>query len=324
MLATVEKLGLTKYDRMRAAIVEARAVDEVKDIRDKAKALEVYTAQARNYHAERQVAEIRVRAERRCGELLKEMKKRGERAVPPNSLRKGTKAPSSDAPTTGKPSTLDDLGITRDQASQWQKLAEIPEEDFEKALVVTAQGIQGKATTQGVIDAAAGVYVRGTFGSGENEWYTPPEYIEMAREVLGRFDLDPASSAKANQSVRAQCFYSAEDDGLKRNWAGKIWLNPPYAQPFIAQFIDRLVAFIDSGDVTEAILLTHNYTDTAWFHKAAAPMQAICFTRGRIGFLDINGNVAAPTQGQAFFYYGKSPQQFARVFCRTGLVMRNF
>jgi phage N-6-adenine-methyltransferase len=321
--SAVETLGLVKYDRMRSAIVEARKVDEVKDIRDKARALEVYTAQARDRLAERQVAEIRVRAERRCGELLKEMEKNGER-----HSEHGSRKSVSEAPTR----TLDDLGITRDQSSQWQALADIPEAKFEAALRSTAE-VFGKATTQGVIDAAGGrvpritfvaEHLRGTFGTGENEWYTPSEYIEMAREVMGHFDLDPASSSLANKHVKARRFYTVENDGLTQDWWGKVWLNPPYAQPLIAQFIDRLVECVEAGDVTEAILLTHNYTDTSWFHRAAAPVQLICFTRGRIGFLDAQGNAAAPTQGQAFFYYGTNLNRFAEVFRQIGLVVRSY
>jgi hypothetical protein len=60
---------LVRYDAMCHAIAEAYAIDEVKDIRDKAIALEQYARQARNIEAERKAAEIRLRAERKCGEL---------------------------------------------------------------------------------------------------------------------------------------------------------------------------------------------------------------------------------------------------------------
>jgi hypothetical protein len=74
--------GLIRYDAMCHAIAEARAVDEVKDVRDKARALELYYAQAKNRDAEVQAAEIRNRAETRCGELIREQQQAGELARP--------------------------------------------------------------------------------------------------------------------------------------------------------------------------------------------------------------------------------------------------
>jgi phage N-6-adenine-methyltransferase len=138
---------------------------------------------------------------------------------------------------------------------------------------------------------------------------------------LGAFDLDPASSEQAQRKVGAGKFYSIADDGLKQPWSGRVWMNPPYAQPAISHFIEKLASSVEAGEVTEAIALTHNYTDTQWFHRAAGACDAICFTRGRIGFLSPEGKRAAPTQGQAFFYFGGNPEKFAEVFARFGLVV---
>ena len=157
-------------------------------------------------------------------------------------------------------------------------------------------------------------------GTGENEWYTPDEYLEAARRVLGGIDLDPASSEIANQRVKAKRFFTIDDDGLARDWAGKVWMNPPYSQPHIRLFAEKLVDEFQAGRVSEAIALTHNYTDTAWFHIMAQACTAICFTRGRIGFLSPEGKKAAPTQGQAFFYFGTHPDRFADAFAGVGFV----
>jgi hypothetical protein len=152
MAGTVNPLGLVKYDTMRVAIEEAREVDEVKAIRDKARALEVYANQALDHEAERKVAEIRIRAERKVGELLKETKKNGARQKPGsnNGAHRGKPAERcSDAP-----STLADLGISADQSSQWQLLAEIPSAEFEDAIHTSSVGPQSKPTTEGVLNAA--------------------------------------------------------------------------------------------------------------------------------------------------------------------------
>jgi phage N-6-adenine-methyltransferase len=155
--------------------------------------------------------------------------------------------------------------------------------------------------------------------TGDNEWYTPAQHIEAARAVLGAFDLDPATSEFAQERVKASNYFTQDDDGLAHEWFGRVWLNPPYAQPYIMQFIEKLVAEFDGGRVEQAILLTHNYTDTAWFHLAESRAARLCFTRGRIKFEKPDG-IAAPTQGQTFFYFGKNSEAFERVFKEYGFI----
>ena len=295
-------ISMVKYDAMCTAIEAARQVDEVKDIRDKALAIQMYAKQAKNLDAERHAAEIRVRAERKCGELLAAMPK----AVPRGSNQFQAKEQVSNTATH----PLSDLGITRDQSSTWQKLASVPESTFEEAI---AQ--QEIPTTSGVLNHRAQ-------GTGQNEWYTPAEYIQAVRDVLGTIDLDPASSDVANKVVGATQFFTAEDDGLTKDWTAKtLWMNPPYAQPLIAQFVEKVVLSFSEGRVLEAIVLTHNYTDTAWFHRAEESCNAVCFTRGRISFLSPEGEKAAPTQGQAFFYFGENVDRFANRFQSIGFVV---
>ena len=163
--------------------------------------------------------------------------------------------------------------------------------------------------------------VRGTTGTGENEWWTPAEYIELARRVLGEIDLDPASTDAAQTTVRATQYFTKTDDGLSKEWHDRVFLNPPYAQPDIANFVAKLLAEREAGRVTAAIMLTHNYTDTAWFQDAAAIADAICFTRGRVRFVDADGEIAAPTQGQAFSYFGDDRATFIEIFGPIGFVL---
>lgn len=161
-------------------------------------------------------------------------------------------------------------------------------------------------------------------GTGQSEWYTPTKYIDAARDVLGEIELDPASNDAAQESINAGRYYTLEDDGLEQQWQGRVWLNPPYAQPSIMQFIEKLCLSYQRKSVPEAILLTHNYTDTRWFHLATQHASAICFTRGRIGFLNPAGQRAAPTQGQAFFYFGDDVQKFSDRFSDFGFIVSIF
>jgi phage N-6-adenine-methyltransferase len=138
---------------------------------------------------------------------------------------------------------------------------------------------------------------------------------------MGDFDLDPASNDFAQETVCAGRFFTAETNGLDKVWHGRIWLNPPYAQPLIEQFVDKLIAEVASGTVTSAIMLTNNSADTHWFQKAARAAAAMCFTDGRIRFVSPTKELSCPTQGQTFFYFGNNPDRFAREFEEIGLVL---
>ena len=123
---------------MVRAISECYEIDEVKDIRDKARAMEVYAQQAMNVDAERQAIEIRIRAERKVGQMLRDMDKNA-----------GAAQPTRSSDTT----TLEDMGISKDQSSKWQRLAAVPDDEFEQALAdtdtrPTTAGIAKKAKEQ--------------------------------------------------------------------------------------------------------------------------------------------------------------------------------
>lgn len=161
-----------------------------------------------------------------------------------------------------------------------------------------------------------------THNSGENEWYTPAPYIEAARLVMGGIDLDPASSAIANRTVRATDYFTRDDDGLQMQWSGRVWMNPPYSQPEIGQFCKHLRDSVERGTVTEAITLTNNATETAWFSDLFAVASAVCFVKGRIRFIDANGETgSAPLQGQAICYIGDNPDAFQLNFSQFGVVL---
>lgn len=156
------------------------------------------------------------------------------------------------------------------------------------------------------------------YNSGENEWYTPPEYIEAARAVMGRIDLDPASTDTANKTVKASRYYTKQDNGLEKYWAGKVWMNPPYSSNLIGLFVEKYVEHVRNGDISEGIVLVNNATETQWFYDLQSVSNAIAFPAGRIRFLDVHGNPGAPLQGQAILYYGRNVEKFIKHFGEFG------
>jgi len=152
--------------------------------------------------------------------------------------------------------------------------------------------------------------------SGDNEWYTPVEIIKTARQVMGGIDLDPASSEEANAVVKADTFFTAEQDGLKQAWRGAVWLNPPFAGELIGRFAQKLV---DSETVAQAVVLVNNATETRWFQLLLTKAACLCLPAGRVKFWHPR-KVATPLQGQAILYFGPHKGKFHEQFKHFGAV----
>jgi N6-adenosine-specific RNA methylase IME4 len=117
---------LVKYEAARHALANAVKFDEVMEIKDTAERMALYARQAKDTDLINKANEIKLRAERRAGQMLIEAADSGERAIGrPNKVS---------LETTLIPATLEEIGITRDQSSKWQKLAAIPETEFEASI----------------------------------------------------------------------------------------------------------------------------------------------------------------------------------------------
>lgn len=157
------------------------------------------------------------------------------------------------------------------------------------------------------------------------EWYTPPAYVEAAREVMGSIDLDPASCAEANKGVGATLYFDEADDGLTLDWGGNVFLNPPGGKnangSLVNQFWIRFVDEIGNGHCTQGVWIGYSLEQLQTIQRVSSisPIMgdAICIPNRRIAFI---GKGGSPTHANYITYIGPHVETFAGVFGQFGQV----
>jgi hypothetical protein len=291
---------IERLSRASEMLVEAKSMQEVKKIMDVAGAAKIYAKrQQLGEEAVQHARSIELEAMRRLGELLAEKPKNtGAKGIGPIAvlnMNRNDLIP-----------TLSDLGVDKKISSLSQQLARMPKKEFEQV-------------RDGVVSMSEALKIAHvSHNSGENEWYTPASYIEAARSVMGGIDTDPASCAQANATVKADKYYDSKADGLTKKWHGRVFMNPPYAQPLIANFAKAVAAKFSNKEITEAIVLVNNATETEWFDCMVKFASAVCFPRARVKFVNKDGKLGAPLQGQAILYFGNKADKFIKQFNTFG------
>jgi ParB family chromosome partitioning protein len=329
--------ALAKLSAATHALAEAKTLDDVKHIMDIAEAARTYARAAKlGLEAANHAAEVKLRAERKAGELLGRLEKGdhgGDRRS--SSYQAGN--------LNEYRTVLTESNVATTTAQRWQTVAEVPADIFEDH-VATVQQEQRELTSAGVLRLAEEIKQTGEAIDSAwmkvlpitaanhavssdpdydgDEWYTPSTIIESARTLMGGIDIDPASCAAAQKSIRAGAYLTKEDDALRNDirWAGRMWLNPPYSIPLITLFVDKAISEYEAGNVTEAVILTNNSSDTVWFHALLSRFPA-CFTRGRVKFWRPNHDAFGARQGQTIFYMGDNVDGFIAEFGTHGQVV---
>ena len=170
------------------------------------------------------------------------------------------------------------------------------------------------------------------------EWYTPPEYIEAARRVMGSIDLDPASSAIANKIVGADKYITRQENGLELRWNGNVWLNSPYGKTGNKSNQDIWTKYLLHeymiGNVKNAIVITNAAPGYHWWDDLFAIWPGpMCITRGRIKFIKeewmfSDGYFEYPQardnrakRASCFWHLGPTHKMFKEVFNDIGRVI---
>lgn len=156
------------------------------------------------------------------------------------------------------------------------------------------------------------------------EWYTPPEFIDLVKQVLGKIDLDPASNDLAQAWIQAEHYYTKEIDGLSQRWSGRVWCNPPYGsletRLMSQKFLERAIEVYRAGEIEAAVLLL-NRTGAKWYRQLKPLVNAVCEVEKRIAFIDSQGKrQTSPRYYNDFLYLGKDAEKFKQMFQAIGEV----
>jgi hypothetical protein len=161
-------------------------MDEVKTIRDKAVAMEVYAYQAKDKELVGYAIEVRERAERRLGELMETKRQAGELAKGARGNPKGRGAKIVQGTTDPAHPTLASQNVDKNLAKRARKSAALTEDKFEQHVsAIIKRGVDAVEQSRQT--------KRVQSWSGAVEWYTPREYLDLAVEVMGSIDLEAAA-----------------------------------------------------------------------------------------------------------------------------------
>lgn len=115
-------------------------------------------------------------------------------------------------------------------------------------------------------------------------WATPQDFFDdLNREF--HFETDVCALP---DNAKCEKFYTPEQDGLKQEWTGVCWCNPPYGRQ-IAKWVEKAA----KSDAT-VVMLVPARTDTAWFHDWILPCAEVRFVRGRLKFGGAKNNAPFP------------------------------
>lgn len=128
------------------------------------------------------------------------------------------------------------------------------------------------------------------FSSKTDLWATPQHFFDALNEEF-HFDTDVCALP---ENAKCERFYTPEQDGLKQEWKGVCWCNPPYGRE-----IGKWVKKAAECKATVVMLLPAR-TDTKWFHDYIYGKAEIRFIRGRLKFGGAKENAPFPNMVVVF------------------------
>lgn len=115
------------------------------------------------------------------------------------------------------------------------------------------------------------------FSSATDLWATPADFFAALDFVFG-FETDVCAT---QENAKCERFFSPEIDGLKEEWTGTCWMNPPYGKT-IGAWVKKAYESAKKNRATVVCLLPAR-VDTKWWHDYCAKGE-VTFVKGRLKF----------------------------------------
>ena len=130
-----------------------------------------------------------------------------------------------------------------------------------------------------------------------DNWSTPWRVVRALELEFGPFHLDPCADP---DTAKAPKFYTAEQDGLRQKWEGRVFCNPPYSDK--PAWIRKARASAEAGALV--VMLLPARTDSAWFHDLVLGHAEVRFLRRRVVFEGGPGRTKRPLDGSLLAILG--------------------
>lgn len=128
---------------------------------------------------------------------------------------------------------------------------------------------------------------KGMFTSNTDLWATPQDFFDKLNEEFN-FELDVCAT---KENAKCEKYFTEEMDGLKQEWTGVCWMNPPYGRQ-IGKWLKK--AYESSLNGATVVCLVPARTDTKWWHEYCMKGE-IRLVKGRLKFGDSKNSAPFPS-----------------------------
>lgn len=261
--------ALINIDETAKQLAKMENLNDVIDVKNFADAAQIFYKTQDDFETSQKAKEVSIRSCHRAGQILGGIpREKGGRPLKNSSAR-----------LTRFQKILDDTGISRDTASKWQKIASIPDEKFEAYFPDREYYAQEYSIAD--LMRFAGKWYQ---GSEVVEWETPQWLFDLLDREF-HFNLDVCATP---DNAKCSRFFTEEHNGLKQDWDGICWMNPPYGK-YIPDWVEK--AHRSSLNGATVVCLVPSRTDPVWWWDYCIKGE-IRFLKGRLKFGE--GDNSAP------------------------------